>query len=212
MLQVVKRAGLAREQQAAHRWERFATGELTGQTLGIVGHGRIGREVARLARAFDMRVIATKRHTEGEDAAKLGVDSLYPWTALLDLLAASDYVVLVCPHTPETEGLIDAAALAAMKPGAALINIARGAVVDEPALIEALRSGQVGHAALDVAAVEPLPADSPLWDMAQVSIYPHSASTSARENERLTDLFCENLRRYLAREPLLNTLNVERMY
>jgi glyoxylate/hydroxypyruvate reductase A len=212
MLQVVKRAGLAREQQAAHRWERFATGELTGQTLGIVGLGRIGREVARLARAFDMRVIATKRHTEGEDAAKLGVDSLYPWTALHDLLAASDYVVLVCPHTPETEGLIDAAALAAMKPGAALINIARGAVVDEPALIEALRSGQVGHAALDVAAVEPLPADSPLWDMAQVSIYPHSASTSARENERLTDLFCENLRRYLAREPLLNTLNVERMY
>ncbi|HWG85292.1 MAG TPA: D-2-hydroxyacid dehydrogenase [Deinococcales bacterium] len=212
MLQVVKRAALAREQQAAHRWQRFATDELSGKTLGIVGLGRIGREVARLARAFDMRVIATKRSTEGEGAASLGIDQLHPWTALHDLLAESDFVCLVCPHTPETENLIDEAAFKAMRPGATLINIARGAVVDEPALIRALQSGQVGHAALDVAAVEPLPADSPLWDLANVSIYPHSASTNDRENDRLVDLFCENLRRYLRKEPLLNTLDPERMY
>jgi len=212
MLAVVKQASLARRQQEAHHWERFSTDELSGKTLGIVGFGRIGNEVARLARPFEMRIVATKRHTDGQSAASLGVDRLCPWTDLHDLLGQSDFVCLVVPHTPETENLIDEAALAAMKPGATLINIARGAVVDEPALIRALESGQVGHAALDVAAVEPLPTDSPLWDMENVTIYPHSASTNDRENARIVDLFCENLGRYLRGEPLLNTLDVERMY
>ncbi len=212
MLEHVKRAGLAREQQAKRSWQRFTTGELCGKTLAIVGFGRIGTEVAGLARAFGMRVIASKRDVGGLDAAALGLAALYGSDGLHDLLAGADYVCLITPHTPETEGLMDEAAFAAMKPGAVLINIARGAVVHEPALLAALNAGRLAHAALDVAAVEPLPADSPLWAHPNVTIYPHSASTGEHENERLVQLFCDNLRRYLAGEPLLNRLDTERMY
>ncbi len=212
VLEHVKRAGLARDQQARRSWQRFTTGELSGKTLGIVGLGRIGKEVARLAKAFGMRVIASKRAVGGQDAADLGVDALYGADGLHDLLAEADYVCLVTPHTPETEGLMNEAAFAAMKPGAVLVNIARGAVVHEPALLAALDSGRLAHAALDVAAVEPLPETSPLWTHPNVTIYPHSASTGEHENERLVELFCENLRRYLAGEPLLNRLDTKRMY
>lgn len=212
VLEHVKCADLAREQQAQRLWRRFTTAEAAGKTLAVVGLGRIGREVARLARAFDMRVIASKRDVEGQDAAALGLDALYGADRLHDLLAQADYVCLITPHTPQTEGLMDEAAFAAMKPGAVLINIARGALVREPALLAALDSGRLAHAALDVAAVEPLPADSPLWSHPSVTIYPHSASTGERENERLVELFCDNLRRYLAGEPLLNRLDTERMY
>ncbi len=217
MLEVVKRRNLARQLQQAHRWQRFATDELSNKTLAIVGLGKIGAEVARLAKAFEMRVIATKRqtdgrHTQGQAADRLGVDALLPWTDLHGLLHEADFVLLACPHTPETEGLIGAPEFAAMKPGATLINVARGAVVQEPAMLEALRTGQLGFAALDVTAVEPLPADSPLWDMENVSIYHHSASTNDRENDRIVEIFCDNLRRYLDGEPLMNQLDVERMY
>ena len=212
MLEVVKRRNLARQQQLEHRWQRFATDELSGKTLAIVGLGKIGKEVARLAKAFDMRVTALKRHTDGQSAAMLEVDALHPWTELTALLEDADFVCLACPHTPETDGLIGASEFAAMKRGATLINIARGAVVQEPAMLAALHSGQLGFAALDVTAVEPLPADSLLWDMENVSIYHHSASTNDRENERIVDIFCDNLRRYLAGQPLHNQLNIERMY
>lgn len=212
MLEHVKRAALAREQQRERLWQRFSTGELSGKTLGIVGFGRIGKEVARLARAFDMRIIASKRTTAGHEPADLGVDALFDGSGLHQLLAESDYVCLITPHTPETEGLMDEAAFAAVKPGAVLINIARGVVVDEPALLNALDSGRLAHAALDVAAVEPLPADSPLWDHPEITIYPHSASTGEYENERLVELFCDNLRRYLAGEPLRNELDTARLY
>ena len=197
MLEVVKKRNLARQQQLEHRWQRFATDELSGKTLAIVGLGKIGKEVARLAKAFDMRVTALKRHTDGQTAA---------------LLEDADFVCLACPHTPETDGLISSSEFAAMKRGATLINVARGAVVQEPAMLEALQSGQLGFAALDVTAVEPLPADSPLWDMENVSIYHHSASTNDRENERIVDIFCDNLRRYLDGQPLRNQLDIERMY
>lgn len=212
MLEHVKCAGLARAQQRQRTWRRFATGELSGKTLGIVGYGRIGKEVARLARAFDMRVIGSKRSVIGQDAATLGLDRLYDGAGLHDLLAESDYVCLITPHTPETEGLMDTAAFEAAKPGAVLINIARGVVVQEPALLAALDAGRLAHAALDVAAVEPLPPTSPLWAHRNVTIYPHSASTGEHENERLVELFCENLRRYLTDEPLLNRLDTRRMY
>jgi phosphoglycerate dehydrogenase-like enzyme len=212
MLEMVKRRNLARKQQSAHLWKRFSTDELSQKTLAIVGLGRIGKEVARLAKAFDLRVVATKRQIEHQSAASLGIDQLYPWTELLAMLEKADFVCLACPHTPETEGMIGAAAFAAMKPGAVLINLARGAVVNEPAMLEALRSGQLGFAALDVTAIEPLPADSLLWDMENVSIYHHSASTNDRENERIVEIFCDNLRRYLDRLPLKNQLNIERMY
>ena len=212
MLQHAKLADLARKQQDEHLWQRFTTGELAGKTLGIVGYGNIGKEVARLAKAFGMRVIASKRNPAGADPASLGVDAVFGSDALHELLGQSDYVCLITPHTPETDGLIGAAEFNAMKDGAVLINIARGAIVQEPALLDALQSGKLAHAALDVAATEPLPADSPLWTQPNVTIYPHSASTGERENHRLVDLFCRNLKRYLAGEPLENELDKLRMY
>lgn len=212
LLEQTKRAALARQQQQERLWKRFATGELAGKTLAIVGYGNIGQEVARLARPFGMRVTGSKRRTEGFDAGELGLDALYSSQQLHEMLAEADFVCLITPHTPDTEGLMNDAAFAATKRGATLINIARGVVVDESALVRALDSGQLGHAALDVAAREPLPADSPLWAHPNITIYPHSASTGEHENERIVDLFCENLRRYLANEPLLNQLDVERMY
>jgi phosphoglycerate dehydrogenase-like enzyme len=212
MLEHTKQAALARQQQQQHLWKRFATEELSGKTLAIVGYGRIGQEVAKLAKAFDVRVVANKRRTEGHSAERLGIDRLYPWDALPEMLSQADFVCLITPHTPETEGMMNKISFAAMKPGAMLINIARGVVVVEPDLLEALDSGHLAHAALDVAATEPLPAESPLWDHPKVTLYPHSASTSAFENQRIVELFCQNLRRYLAGEPLLNQLDIERMY
>lgn len=212
MLEQTKRAALAREQQRERLWRRFATGELAGKTLAIVGYGNIGKEIARLAKAFGVRVTGSKRRTDGVDAGDLGLDALYTSGQLHPMLREADFVCLITPHTPETEGLMNDAAFAAMKRGATLINIARGVVVDEPALLRALDSGQVGHAALDVASTEPLPPESPLWSHPNITIYPHSASTGEHENERIVELFCENLRRYLNHEPLRNQLDVERMY
>jgi len=185
-------------EQRAHHWARFCTGELAGQTLAIVGPGRIGREIARIARCFGMTVHALARSHDPARAAVLGIDRLFARDELTALLAGADCVVLSTPHTPETERLIGAAEFAAMKPGVVFINIARGVVVDEEALIEALRSGRIGFAALDVFAVEPLPPDSPLWDMPNVLINPHSASTVFTENAKIADLFIRNLRCYLA--------------
>ncbi len=184
--------------QRAHRWERFCATELRGKTMAIVGPGRIGREVARIARAFGMRVWATARRHDPERAAELGLDRLFGRDELPAMLAEADCLVLATPQTPETTDLIGAGELAALKPGAVLINIARGSVLDEDALIAALRSGQVGFAALDVARVEPLPADSPLWDMPNVLISPHSASTADSENGKLVERFIANLEHFLA--------------
>jgi phosphoglycerate dehydrogenase-like enzyme len=199
---------LVREQQA-HRYERHAGEEIRGKTVCVVGLGKIGREVARLARGLDARVVGTVRDPRGRTAADLGVDEL---GALDELLPKADVVVLATPHTPETHRLLDAGRLARMKPTAILVNVARGDVVDEAALVEALRSGHLRAAVLDVFEREPLPADSPLWDLPNVFVSPHSASTVAEENERITDLFCENLRRYLAGEPLLNELDKALLY
>lgn len=212
MLQRTKNAALARQQQQDRVWRRFATGELNGKTLAIVGYGNIGKEIARLARPFGMRVVGSKRRVAGFTAADLGLDTLYSAEQLHEMLAEADFVCLITPHTPDTEGLMNEAAFAATKHGGTLINIARGVVVDEAALVKALDSGRIAHAALDVASTEPLPATSPLWEHPDITIYPHSASTGEHENERIVDLFCENLRRYLANEPLLNQLDVERMY
>ncbi len=212
LLEQTKRAALARQQQQERLWKRFATGELAGKTLAIVGYGNIGKEVARLARPFGMRITGSKRRTEGFSASELGLDTLYSSQQLHEMLGEADFVCLITPHTPDTEGLMNDEAFAATKRGSTLINIARGVVVNESALVRALDSGQLAHAALDVASTEPLPADSPLWAHPNITIYPHSASTGEHENERIVNLFCENLRRHLANEPLLNQLDVERMY
>jgi phosphoglycerate dehydrogenase-like enzyme len=198
--------------QRRKHWERYAGSELGGRTLGIVGVGKIGVEVARLAQAMGMTVLGVKRTVTGIDPAALHLDELYPPDRLHDLLRRAEYLVLITPHTDETEHMIGAAELALLPAGAVLINIGRGALIDEPALIAALQSGRLGGAALDVFDTEPLPQDSPLWDMPNVLVSPHSGSTSDHENERLTELFCENLRRFLAGEPLLNVLNMETLY
>jgi phosphoglycerate dehydrogenase-like enzyme len=196
--------------QAARRWQRTCARQLRGSTVGIVGLGGVGREVARTCRAMGLRVVATKRTVDAvrDDA----VDALVPTAQLPTLLMEADALVLACPQTPETEGLIGRAELAMLKPGAIVVNIARGAVVDEPALIEALQQGRLGGAALDVAAQEPLPQDSPLWTLPNVLISPHSASTVTVENARLTELFCENLTRYLRGEGLRNLFDRTRLY
>ncbi len=202
--------GLAQLQawQREHHWERFATTDLQGKTVGIIGLGNIGREVARLCAALGMEVIGVKN----TPAPVAHVQQVYAPDELPLLLPRADVLILIVPHTPQSEQMIGPAQLAAMKDGAFFINIGRGSTVDEDALIAALQSGKLGGAALDVFAEEPLPAASPLWAMPHVLVSPHSASTSARENERITALFCDNLRRYLDSRPLRNVLDVDRLY
>ena len=152
------------------------------------------------------------RTLDGRTATELGVDRLETTEQLDELLPQADVVVLATPHTPETHHLIDARRLALLKPTAILVNVARGDVVDEQALVAALEEGRLRGAALDVFEQEPLPLESPLWDLPNVFVSPHSASTVAAENGRIADLFCENIRRYLAGEPLLNVLDKELLY
>jgi phosphoglycerate dehydrogenase-like enzyme len=199
-------ARMQRDQQCKH-WERYASTDLENRTLGLVGLGRVGSEVARLAKAVGMQTIGTDLR-----AVSGVVDRFFPVADLHQMLPLAEYLVVIVPHTPETENMIGAAELALLPKGAYFINIARGAAVDEPALIEALRSGHLSGAALDVFAVEPLPLESPLWEMPNVLVSPHSASTSDHENQRITDLFCDNLRRYLAGAPLRNVLDTRLMY
>ncbi len=194
--------------QAAKRWERYAGTDLEGRTLAVVGMGRIGNQVACTAAALGMRVLGT----DAQQVDCAAVERLYPLEQMDEMLRQAEYLVLAVPHTPETEKMIGERELALLPEGAMLINIARGMVVDEAALIAALQSGRLRCAALDVFEQEPLPVDSPLWAMENVLVSPHSASTSDRENGRIVELFCDNLRRYLAGEPLRNVLDVERLY
>lgn len=200
------------ELQSRKHWERFAGTDLPGRTVVIFGHGAIGREVGRLARAFGMKAVGVKRTATGGSPADHHVDELHSATAFKALLPRAEFLVLTAPHTPETEGILGAEELALMPKGSFLINIGRGALVDEPALVDALQTRHLGGAALDVFATEPLPPESPLWTIPNVLVSPHSASTSDRENGRLTDLFCDNLGRFLRGEPLRNVLDVARLY
>ncbi len=195
-----------RDQRRRH-WERFAGTDLRGQTLVIVGVGHVGSEVARIGKAFGMRVLGVKRSPSTMAPADLQLDGLFGPADLHRVLAEARNLVLIAPHTPETERMIGAPELALLPEGAVFINIGRGALVDENALIEALRSGRLLGAGLDVFQEEPLPPSSPLWQMENVIVSPHSASTSDRENARITDLFCRNLRLFLDAQPLLNRLD-----
>jgi glyoxylate/hydroxypyruvate reductase len=209
MLHFAKRMPLVQADRAARRWERFAGGLVRGRTVGVIGFGRVGQEIARLSRAVGVRVIGLRR-TPG--TLSEGVERVYGPEGLHELLAESDYVVLIAPYTPETDTLLGRDAISHMKPGAVLINIARGNLVDEAALIEALQKERLAGAALDVFRQEPLPADSPFWDLPNVLITPHSMSTAVGENELLVDLFCDNLRRYLGGQPLRNLVDKQRGY
>lgn len=185
-------------------------GELQGATLGLVGLGSIGREIAKRAAGLGMRVLAVREHPERGGAE--GVAIVYGPSQLNELLAASDYVVLAAPVTPSTQRLMDATRLAQMRPTACLVNVGRGVLVDEAALANALRQKKIAAAALDVLEKEPLPPDSPLWDMENVLITPHTGSVTPRLWERQYTLISENVRRFLAGEPLLGVVDKGKGY
>ncbi len=211
MLAFARQLHLSRDAQARRQWtqlEQWQAGpgfeELQGATVGIVGFGHIGRAVAEKCRAMGMRVLAVRRNPAPDPApahAQWGLD----W--LPELLERSDWVVLAAPHTPETDRLIGAAQLARMKPGARLINVGRGALVDEAALVDALAAGRLAGAGLDVYEHEPLADDSPLWSMPQVIATPHVSGLGPRYWERATEVFARNLRAYVAGRPLHNVVD-----
>jgi D-2-hydroxyacid dehydrogenase (NADP+) len=207
MLALSRRLPEARDNQHARRWRGMIgdipkrEAELAGKTLLVVGMGRIGARLARLAKAFDMRVIGTRRDPA---AGPAGADAIYGNERLGEVLSQADVVALACPLTPETTNLIDAAALAAMKPSAHLVNVARGRVIDEPALIAALHAGRIAAAALDVTVEEPLPAASPLWAMPNVLVTPHTAGETQAYEDRVVDLLLANIERLRSGEELVN--------
>jgi len=198
ILALTRQIHVARDNQAKRHWRGMISDlsrredELGGKTLLIVGLGRIGAHLGGLARAFGMRVIATKRDPASAGAS---ADEVYPHGALPDVLPLADFVALTCPLTPQTEGLVNGRTLALMKPSAFLVNVARGKVVDEPALIAALGEGRIAGAGLDCAVEEPLPETSPLWRMANVLITPHTAGETRRYEDNVIDLLLENLDR-----------------
>ena len=191
------------QDKAERRWDRYPGDELRGKTLLVVGVGSIGREVVRLARAFGMNVVGVKRHADGEWS---GPERLH------ELAERADAVVITLPLTDETRNLVDREAIDALRDGAILVNVGRGGVLDEEALVDAIRSGKLRGAALDVFAEEPLPESSPLWSLDNVIVSPHTATLSIHENARIVELFAENLRRYLAGEELVNRIRTDLFY
>ncbi|HEY8394742.1 MAG TPA: D-2-hydroxyacid dehydrogenase [Thermaerobacter sp.] len=208
MLAWARRLPAYLDQQRRHEWKRQPVRELAGETLTVVGLGAIGREVARRALAFGMRVMGVRRRPEPVP----GVDPVVTPDQLRRVLAPAQWVVVSAALTPETRHLIGAAELAAMRRDAFLINVSRGAVVDEQALIRALRDGTIAGAGLDVFADEPLPPGHPFWDMDNVLITPHIAGNMRDYIGRAVDLFTENLARFLRGEPLLNQVDKELGY
>lgn len=205
--------------QRRREWRHRETERLDGRTVLVVGAGSIGREIGRYARAAGMRVLGVARRARTAVGGKTGggsPDAAFERVVGIDELHAvlpeADYVVLILPLTSETRGLFGAEALARMKRTARLINVGRGAVADEAALVEALRSGRIAGAALDVFADEPLPADHPFWDLPGVIVSPHMSGDFIGWREAVPALFVENFRRWLAGSPLLNVVDKERGY
>ncbi len=223
ILAVSRRLPQLLELQRERTWQPLEGAELRDVTVGIVGYGSIGRAVAGLASSFGCRIIAVRRHSELESASRptdvegpAGIEPLLdrvggPET-LPDLLAESDFIVLAAPLTPETENLIDAEALARIKPGAWLINVARGRLIDERALLRALRDGELGGAVLDTFRDEPLPPMSSFYDLPNVIVTPHTAWSSGRVLDRSVELFCDNLRRFASGDGLLNIVDPDAGY
>lgn len=193
--------------QREHRWDPLRKdfpADLASQTAVVVGVGHIGREIARLARALGLRVVGVRRSAQSPDDP---VDELVAPDRLAQVLPRADWLILACPLTEETKGLIDAQAIALLPQGARFINIARGEIVDEAALIDALRSGRLAGAYLDVVQQEPLPADSPLWDLPNVIVTPHNSTISAGNDSRVYDVFVDNLARWAKGEKLINEVD-----
>jgi phosphoglycerate dehydrogenase-like enzyme len=211
MLSIARKLGPARDAQRERRWADIALRDgappfrlLAGSTLGLVGFGSIGRAVAARARGFGMDIVAVRRRPGAgeEDGVRVGGPE-----TIDDLFARSDWIVVSAPLTEETHGAIDGRLLARMKPDAVLVNLGRGALVNEDALVRALERGAIGGAALDVTATEPLPAGSPLWSLPNVLITPHVSGLAPRLWERAVELFARNLGAYLEGRPLENVVD-----
>ena len=216
MLAFAKGLPRAFRQQTKNTWQAYVASELEGATVGILGLGAIGGHVARLSKALDMRVLATRRSQKermpGVDAGEPFVDEMFPAATSTRCLRECDYVVVAVPLTAESRHLIGEAELRAMKPTAVIINIARGPVIDQEALIRALKAQKIGGAALDVTDPEPLPSDSELWGLENAMITPHISGGTPKYMDRAIALFCDNLRRYLDGEPLRNVVDPKRGY
>jgi phosphoglycerate dehydrogenase-like enzyme len=206
LLGVWKRVADLDELQRRHEWTPTFGRVFEASTVGLVGLGAIGGAVSVRARALGARTIGIRRSYRPGDTSPL-CDELFGTGALHDVLGRCDAVVLSAPATPETESLFDAAAFAAMRPGAVFCNVARGSLVDEAALIDALERGHLGAAILDVTRTEPLPPDDPLWDAPNIFISPHSSASQDRYLESLFELFDDNLGRYARGEPLRNVVD-----
>jgi D-2-hydroxyacid dehydrogenase (NADP+) len=211
MLSLCRKLHFFIRNQMERKWERYGADlmeqieELSGKTVGVVGLGRIGSEVARKTKCLGMKVIATKRNPTISKPAY--VDKLVNSENLKELLAESDFVVLTLPLTKETEGMIGEAQLKSMKRTSYLINVARGKIVQEDKLIQALKEGWIAGAGLDTFETEPLPQNSELWTMKNVIITPHVAGLTPHYFERLTNILCENLNRFINNKPLINVVD-----
>lgn len=212
MLALTRRLDLALKLQMEHRYERaelaWTAGELWGKTIGIVGLGKIGLSIARLAGAFGMRVVGTKRTVADVE----GVARVFPPEGLCDMLPEVDYLVLVVPLTGETRELVGRREIELMRNGAYLINVARGAMVDHGALGDALRGGKLSGAALDVFPQEPLPPDSPLYDMPNLIMTPHTGGSARRYGQRAADIFKRNFEAFVSGGEMINVYDRERGY
>lgn len=200
VLDALQNGQARRARQAARKWERVSFREINGSRWLIVGFGAIGKGVADRAKAFGAHITGVRRNPAPDPSA----DRIAAQTYIPALLPESDVVVLCCPLTAETRHLADDAFFRAMKPGAVLVNVGRGGLVDEPALLAALERGIPEHAVLDVFETEPLPAESPFWDHPRVTLTPHASGSTDGQGTRNDQLFVENLRRYVSGEPLLN--------
>lgn len=211
VLQIVKRLPEHDADAREHRWRMAQGGLLEGRTVTIVGLGAIGRATARRARGFGVRIVGIRRSWE-PGAFDPDVDELAGPDALHEVLGRSDVVILAAPGTAGNRDLFDRAAFRAMKPGGIFVNVARGTLVDEDALVEALADGHLAAAAIDVAKVEPLPADSRLWDTPNLYISPHSSTTNDGYAQRGCELFYRNLGHYVRGEPLENVVDMSTGY
>jgi phosphoglycerate dehydrogenase-like enzyme len=211
MLMFAKNAPCSFRMMRTRQWRHYPTHTLHGKTVGIVGLGHIGKEIARLSKAFGMTVIATRRSILMPGKTR-NVDLLLPRSQMRRMLRKSDYIVLSVPLTPESRHIIGERELRAMKPGARLINVGRGQLVDEEALIRALDEKRIAGAGLDVTYTEPLPKESRLWSLDNVILSPHLSWAMEHYLSHATHLFCENLRRYLSGKKLLNVVDRKRGY
>ncbi|MGH7765223.1 MAG: D-2-hydroxyacid dehydrogenase [Candidatus Dormibacteraceae bacterium] len=196
--------------QKERHWERFCGYQVAGSRMTLIGLGKVGSRIAELSAALGIQVTGHRRTADGKPVP--GVVAVVDSAGLDSVLPKTDILVVAAPDTPETAGLVDRRRLELLPPSAVVVNVGRGSLIDEPAMVELLQAGRLRGAALDVFAREPLPTDSPLWAMPNVIVSPHSASTVIQENDHLVDLFIENLHRYLDGRELVNVFDHGRKY